>query len=143
MIQNQRQYRITREEAAKMEAALRAYDRGEVPKNPDVQPAMRQLCRDAIASLLQEMRDDIAEYEAIRKRKRRFVVHSLEELAPALLKARIASGLSTRELARRVQISERQLRRYEASDFRSAPVWRLLDIADELGIKFQGAVSLK
>ncbi|MBA7687521.1 hypothetical protein ES703_95984 [subsurface metagenome] len=59
---------------------------------------------------------------------------SLEELPTALIKARIAKGLSQRQLANALGVKEQQIQRYESSDYTSVSLRRLVRVADALGL---------
>ena len=55
------------------------------------------------------------------------------QLATFLIKARIARGLSQRELADRIGLKEQQIQRYEATDYASASLARIKEVASALG----------
>ncbi len=69
-------------------------------------------------------------------------VKSLAELPIALIKARIAKGLTQKQLAERIGIQEQQVQRYEAADYDTISFDRLITIAQILGIDFERAASL-
>ncbi|MFN0055014.1 MAG: helix-turn-helix domain-containing protein [Planctomycetales bacterium] len=60
----------------------------------------------------------------------------------ALVKARIATGLSQRALAKRLGLKEQQIQRYEATDFQSASLSRLQEIVRALGIEVREQIFL-
>lgn len=130
MIKNERQYKITKAQAAKFENAFRetkAADYGS--------PLARKLHEDALASQLNELREDIAEYEALRDGEVRVLeLHSLHELPQALIKARIAAGLSQKQLAERLGLKEQQIQKYEATDYAAANLERIGNVLDALGV---------
>jgi ribosome-binding protein aMBF1 (putative translation factor) len=67
-----------------------------------------------------------AQFEEIRSAGRKPIpVDSLDELLRAIIEARIAAGLSQKELAERLELKEQQIQRYEATDYRSASLTRL------------------
>ena len=53
-------------------------------------------------------------------------------IATNLIKARIARGLTHKELAQRVGIKEQQIQRYEATDYEAANLSRLQAVASAL-----------
>ena len=68
-------------------------------------------------------------------------IDSLDELPRALVKARIAGGLSQKELAERLGLKEQQIQRYEATDYGSASLTRLKEIAQALGVNIAGEMT--
>jgi transcriptional regulator with XRE-family HTH domain len=134
MIKNDRQYKVTKtqlrtfQEAAEVLASIRA------PKGVD--PVLIQAQRSAIEAQVEELVADIAEYEALREGKiRRFVIDSFADLPVALIKGRIAAGLTHKELAVRLQVKEQQLQRWEANDYAGASIETLKQVFDAVGIE--------
>ena len=56
----------------------------------------------------------------------------LNDLPQALIRARIASGLSQRELAMRLGLKEQQIQRYEATKYASASLSRVIEVAQAI-----------
>lgn len=54
------------------------------------------------------------------------------KLPVVLIKARIARGLSQRDLAERIGLKEQQIQRYEATDYSSANLARIMEVASVL-----------
>ena len=50
------------------------------------------------------------------------------------IKARIAQGLSQKDLAERLKLKEQQIQRYEATDYASASLNRIKEVVTALGI---------
>jgi len=136
MIKNERQYRITRAQMQNFEQALEDMNRTPIGQIKGVEADLRRLEMDALSGQLQDLRAELRAYEALRSADQSaFAIESLEELPRTLIKARIASGLTQRELAERLGLKEQQIQRYEASDYQTASLARLLEIARALGIK--------
>ena len=57
----------------------------------------------------------------------------VSDLSILLIKARIAQGLSQKELAERIGVKEQQVQRYEATDYASASLTRIREVASALG----------
>ena len=55
------------------------------------------------------------------------------ELPTVLIKARIAQGLSQKDLAERIGLKEQQIQRYEATDYASASLNRIKEVVSALG----------
>src|SRR6185436_20841558 len=138
MIKNDRQYRITKAAAAKFEDALREFDSGTTAEEHEVHPAIAKAQRAAIQSQLDELRSQLREYEELASGKIGVLEFgSLRDLPQALVKARISSGLSQKDLAEKLGLKEQQIQRYEATDYQQASLARLLEIADALNLKIR------
>jgi transcriptional regulator with XRE-family HTH domain len=62
-------------------------------------------------------------------------IDRLDQVAPFVVKLRIARGVSQTELARRLGVSKQVISRYEESDYQTVAVSRLQEILDAIGIK--------
>ena len=60
-------------------------------------------------------------------------VNAVAELPTILIQARIAQGLRQKDLAERLGLKEQQIQRYEATDYATASLTRLKEIANVLG----------
>jgi len=141
MIKNARQYRITRSQAAKFRDALSQLDASPPGDTP---PRLRQAIRDAIESQFLELEGQLAEYDALQRGEvTALEVDSLAAIPHALIAARIAAGLTQKELASRLGLAEQQIQQYEATDYASASVARVGEIAEALGVRLTGRVSLQ
>ena len=139
MIKTQRAYRHTQKTVAGLEAALHDYQqRG----GRDLSPRLRQATLDAMQSVIDEWRGEISEYEALRAGRTSIVLRSLDELPLALIKARIAAGLTQQQLAQRLGLKAQQIQRYEASDYRTVPFGRARDIAEALGVSLEAHIEV-
>ena len=138
MIKNERQYRITKAQAKKFAAALREHR--DSPPSPNVHPVLIRAQEDAIQGELEVLQAQIAEYEALKSGRNTVLrIHSLSDLPKALIQARIASGLSQKQLATRLGVAEQQVQQYEASEFASASFSRLQEIAGALHVSLVSA----
>jgi Zn-dependent peptidase ImmA (M78 family)/ribosome-binding protein aMBF1 (putative translation factor) len=128
MIKNDRQYRITKAQAAKFEEALRTLRRSG-QASEDVHPVLLKAEKEALQSQLEDLRREIVEYEALRAGV--FDIESLEilkDLPRALIKARIASGMSQKDLADKLGLKQQQIQRYEATDYATASLSRIREV---------------
>ena len=142
MIKNERQYRITKAQSDKFAHAL-AQAEQESGKNGQIHPLLKKAQEDALRSQLTDLRLQLEEYEALKSGKRAVLaLNSFEELPKALIQARIASGLSQKELAQRLGVKEQQLQRYEATEYASVSLTRAMEVARVLGIKMREDVLL-
>ncbi len=137
MIKNERQYKITKSQIAKFEAAL-----DELAARDGANTRLRKLEADALRSQLDELRDEVKQFEQLRSGgPKQIQIDSLDELPRALVQARIAGGLSQKELAERLGLKEQQIQRYEATDYGSASLTRLKEIAQALGVNIAGEMT--
>jgi ribosome-binding protein aMBF1 (putative translation factor) len=133
MIRNEREYRITKAQAKKFEQAL-----AQLPKEHSigggVHPRLAKAQKDALRSQLDSLSKQIRDYERLRRRGGKALdVTSIENLPQSLIRARIAAGLTQKELAARIGIKEQQVQRYEATNYASASLARVLQVARILG----------
>lgn len=136
MIKNERQYRITKAQAEKLHRALAQLSRSRA--GVTVHPVLRKAQADALRSQLADLHAEMNEYESLRAGKRTTLeLASLEDLPRALIQARIAAGLSQKELAGRLGLKEQQIQRYEATNYASASLARVQQIAQAIGLRVQ------
>jgi len=141
MIKNEREYRITRAQATRFEQALT--ELGNSDADVQLHPLLKTAQRESLQSQLDDLRQELTEYEALRAGVR-FVISldSLVELPRALIQARIAAGLSQGELAQRLEMKEQQVQRYEATDYAGASLDRLSQVIEALGLHVREDVLL-
>ena len=141
MIKNERQYRITKVKADEFQQALAATN--PEPAATGVDPELRRLERAATAGQLETMREELAEYEALLSGAHRVLeAESFDDLPRVLIGARIAAGMSQKDLAEKLGLKEQQVQRYEATDYASASLATLGRVVDALGVKVRKDVLL-
>lgn len=138
MIQNQRQYKVTKGQIAKLEGALKASVKLSEKTDPRVYRAMIG----GIEWEINRLQQQLHEFEEL-KETSDLVMHSVEDLPQILVKARIARGYTQKELAERVNIKPQQIQKYEITGYRSASWKRILEVMDKLGLDFEAHVPLK
>jgi transcriptional regulator with XRE-family HTH domain len=141
MIRNERQYRVSKAQADRFERALEAL-RGK-ESAPGVHPKIREAQVRAVEGELRDLRRQVSEYEALTAGAHDTLrCRSLDELPDLLVKARIAKGLTQRDLAGRLSLKEQQIQRYEASNYAGASFTRLLDVVKALGLEIPSEVRI-
>jgi transcriptional regulator with XRE-family HTH domain len=141
MIKNERQYRITKAQAEKFERALRELESKKERGN--VHPLLEKAQADALRSQLGDLRSELHEYQSLRQGTvDAFELSSLDELPLTLIRARVALGLSQKDLAIRLGLKEQQIQRYEASEYSGASLSRISEIIQALGIQLHKEVVL-
>lgn len=132
MIKNERQYRITKAQAAKFEAALESF-LSQSADDTTTHPRLLKAQADALRSQLESLSKELREYEEIKAGEIPPPDLSYIAVLPQdLIRARIASGLSQKELAERLGMPEQQIQRYEAVDYESVSLARIMEIAKAL-----------
>lgn len=132
MIRNERQYRITRAQAERFSRTLDSLSRSSVDRE-GTPPLIARAQEDALRSQLADLEGELREYESLKAGKLPADDLSVvSELPTALIRARIARGLSQRDLAERLGIKEQQIQRYEATEYASASLARIREVAGAL-----------
>lgn len=132
MIKNERQYRITRSQADKFRAALEAHEE-QAKIDTKTHPRKLKIAGSSLRSQLETLEGELKEYEDLSSGSRGAPdLNYLGRVARDLIAARIAAGLTQAELAERLEMPAQQIQRYEATDYESASLARLLEIADVL-----------
>ena len=140
MITNERQYSITRAQVARFEEALSAAATAP-QQGTDLRVVTAE--REALASQLLDLRDELEEYDRWKASDVSMItVSSFDELALGLIRARIASGLTQKELAERLDLKEQQIQRYEAEYYSSASYQRMRDVTNALGLRIRNDILL-
>ena len=143
MIKNERQYRITKAQAARFEQTLRELMAKRNSDTADTPTILERAQEDAIKNQLSDLGEQIAEYDALREgRLTVFRSESLDDLPQALIRARIAAGLSQKELAEQLGMKEQQIQKYEATAYSSASFSRMQTIVKALGLQVREEISL-
>jgi DNA-binding XRE family transcriptional regulator len=145
MIKNERQYRITKAQAQRFEQALMDLANcTEIQKQEN--PILFEAQISALQSQLDDLREELTEYESLANHGNGeplvFELNSLEALPLALIKARIAAKLSHKDLAERLGLKEQQIQRYEATEYASANLARVIEVSQVLGLKLQARTGI-
>ena len=134
MIKNERQYRITK---AWIEKFRQMLTQGDTPSEESaaLHPLLKKAERDGVVSQIETLQQEVQEYEALANGQTPlFLRDSFAELPRTLIKARIAAGLSQKELAGRLGLKEQQIQRYEATEYASASLERVGAVIQALGL---------
>src|SRR5579871_256044 len=135
MIKNERQYQLSKVQVREFETAIS--DTENIKEQADIHPRLLEAQRNALRSQVDELSQDIREYEALKSGAiTKFEAQSLDELPLLLVKARIARGVTQRELADRLGVKEQQVQRWEFNDFSGASLDSLTAIANALRVVF-------
>jgi len=142
MITNERQFRITKSQLDRLNAAVADFDVEEASRRSGSRIlADAELA--ALKSQSSELYNELREYEALKSGAITVLkTNKLSELPTILIRARIARGLSQRELAERLGMQEQQIQRYEAEGYASASLRRLTEVADALHLNVTEVAEL-
>jgi len=92
--------------------------------------------RGSYEGMIQQLEDELREYDQMKSGELTLPhFERLDQIAPSIVKIRIAKGVSQTELARRLGISKQVISRYEESDYQTVSIARLQEILDAIGIK--------
>jgi len=139
VIANERQYRITR-------AWLRRFDEaaGNYTPSKGADPQMKEVMDAAHESQAETLRAEIRHYEHLREgRFKERELESLRDLPTAMIEARIASGLTQKELADRLGLHEQQVQRWEANLYSGVGLDRLQEVVDATGMHLRETVTFR
>lgn len=137
MITNDKQYRSTRAALDNLKAVAR-----QSPPT-DADPAFTAIARDALASQITELQESLDLFDQLRAGSiTQFSVARLADLPDILIRARIARGMSQKDLGDALGLKEQQIQRYEAERYRSASLDRLVEVSDALGVQIENRASL-
>lgn len=132
MITNERQYRISKAKLGELTEAADSFD----VKEATGRVGSGVLAKAELAALESEVEvlsSQIKEYEALKSGAVSLLeAESLEALPTLLIKARIAKGMSQRQLAEAMGLKEQQVQRYESEGYASASLKRLKEMATAL-----------
>jgi len=143
MIQNERQYRITKAKLKEFEAVVAELKGLDPPKTLN-----EQLCYqahiDSRESFIEEFQEEIAEYENLKNGNIKSLnLDSFEQLPEALIKARIVRGLTQEQLAEKLNVKPQQVQRDESNGYASASFSKILGIQKALNIEVKGEIIFK
>ena len=108
----------------------------------DLEPGMRQLTIDGMQGIIDEWSQQARDYEALKNGQVSLNLRSLRELPLILVRARVAAGLTQKQLAEKLGIKAQQIQRYEATRYRPITLERMLEVADVLGVRLEGTLKL-
>lgn len=132
MIQNEHQYKVTQNKLKDLEKALVELS---ALKNTlhSRQFSSRQK---GLQLTIDSLRQEIEEYNSL-KQQTSITISSIQELPIALIKARIAMGMTQKELAEKIGVKEQQVQRDEANQYSSAGFHRITEVAKALDISIR------
>lgn len=141
MIANQKQYKITMDRLNDLQSDIARFNELGLVRD-GVDPIVIAAQRRSLESESQRLERDITRYNALREgRVDALKADDIAGLGNAFIEARLALGLTQKELASRLQVKEQQIQRYEQERYQSASLARLQEVARAL--ETESAVELK
>jgi ribosome-binding protein aMBF1 (putative translation factor) len=141
VIKNEKQYRITKAQVRRFQDAVAELAAQARPSN--ISARLWEAQRGAARSQMEELVEQVEAYERLNAgRGKGVVLEGLEDLPKALIRARIAAGMTQEGLARRLGVKPQQVQRYEATEYGSASFARILKVVHALGLSLPRAVRL-
>ena len=138
MIRNENEYK---------DAVRRLGEQEERLKQQAVQLKQTKLSKDAIKRVLdpvrsfhEQIKEEVASYERM-KRGEFDELQNFAGIGRLLIALRIAKGLTQRELAERLEVSETQVSRDERNEYHGVTVERANRILEALGVEVTSAVA--
>jgi len=124
MIQNERQYKISKAKRLEFISALE-----KLKAQPSHSGLKHQIQQQSLISQIEEFDQQIARYEYLISADALFEsLHQIERLPELLIELRIAAKLNHKALGELLGIHEEQIRRYEANGYGAASLERILMI---------------
>jgi HTH-type transcriptional regulator / antitoxin HipB len=139
MIKNERQYKITRTRLDEMRNTIT--ELLSAPLLDGLQPEMRELQLEALRGVSGDLELELAEYDSLHNATL-LEATGIEQLPLALIRARIACGLTQRQLAEKLGLQEQAIQRYESTNYAGASFDRLVQIAEALDLTIHYDVRL-
>lgn len=135
MIANQHQYKVAKRSLLSLRARMAA---GDAISSDECEGQLSEMQR-RVAQLTR----DVEIYESLKVGKTSiFSVSNLHDLSELLIAARIARGMTQKDLAIFMGMKMQQIQKYEAERFQSASLRRVAMIADALGLDVHQAGEL-
>src|SRR5436309_1263794 len=137
MIQNEREYAVTKKQHAMLAESLAHLQEHPNPSLPEI---VRESDQFGIRFLMDDLEQEMAEYEMLRAGQVRTLrLRSLPYDLPSVLsRARVARGWTHRDLANALGTSEQQVQKDERGGYRKASLARLERVAAILGVRISG-----
>ena len=141
MIFNERQYITTKARINEFGKAIAKLESSDDSPDPN-QKLRKQVHLDALNSQLEELQEEIAEYQALKTGEIKGVtINSFEEWPEVLIKARIARGWSQEQFANILEVHPQQIQRDESTRYAGASLKKIIAIQKALGITVKEEVS--
>ena len=131
MIKNERQYKMTKHHYNNFKHAISDLEKKENTR-------AHQLEMNSLQSQMIDLQREIDEYDDLKSGMITvFELNSIDELPKTLIKARISLGFSQKKLGMLIGLQEQQIQRYESTDYESASISRIKEVARALNLEIE------
>lgn len=132
MIKNQKQETIVRKEIADLRVLLSDMDNLSAEKKLDF---MHQMQYNILMGRIEDLSSEVEEYEHLTSESLNALEITTKDLQKAIISFRIASGLTQKDIAEKLEIQEQQIQRYEQNDYLTASFERIIQILQTLEVE--------
>lgn len=132
MIKNQKQAVIVRKEIIDINALIAEMHSISVKEKLDFGQQMQY---NVLKGRIEDLSAEVEEYESLTSDGLRVLELSTDDLQKAIVSFRIASGLTQKDLADKLEIQEQQIQRYEQNDYLTASFERIIQILHTLEVE--------
>ena len=140
MLQNERQYEVTKGKLAWMRQCL---EEAEANPRTDISPRAHRAGLNGMRALIGDMEAELAEYEKLRAGKvPSLELSSLDDVPATLVRARIARGWTHKDLAQALGTTEQQVQKDEAGGYQKANLQKLSRVAGALELSIRGRAKI-
>jgi HTH-type transcriptional regulator/antitoxin HigA len=138
MIQNKRQYNVTKKQIETLSEGLDAA----VQEKTDMDQRLYAAMVAGIRSQIDDLQQEVREFEELQNAS---LLHmkSSEDFARVLIQGRVARGLTQNELAKKLNLKPQQIQKYEATQYQGASLKRILDVLVALDLDFEADIPLR
>jgi hypothetical protein len=141
MIFNECQYITTKARISEFGKAIAKLEISEDLPDPN-QKLRKQVHLDALNSQLEELQEEITEYEALKTGDIKGVtINSFEEWPEVLIKALIARGWSQEQFANILEVHPQQIQRDESTRYAGSSLRKIIAVQKALGITVREEVT--
>jgi transcriptional regulator with XRE-family HTH domain len=132
MIKNQKQAATVQKEIDDLRALLAEMDSISAEQKLDFK---QQLQYNVWKGRIEDLKVEIEEYEHLTSGDLRVLEVNSDNLQKAIMSFRIASGLTQKDIADKLEIQEQQIQRYEQNDYLTASFERIIQILNTLEVE--------
>jgi len=94
--------------------------------------------RGSYEGMIYDLENQVRQYDQLKSGEIQLpAIDRLDQIAPFIVKIRIAKGISQTELARRLGVSKQVVSRHEEDEYQGVSMSRLQEILDSMGVKTQ------
>lgn len=140
MIKNEKQLKITKSNIKKFQEALQLLSKDVQDENSSL---LYQLKIDSIKSQIEEMKDEVYDYEKLKAGKVNRLVANFQNIGEILIRGRLARGLNHKGMGKLLGVSQQQIQKYESENYGKASIEKVQKICEILDVNVSTVASLK